>query len=166
MDAVATKIPTPYPLPSTVVQPDWIDHNGHMNVAYYLMAFDIASGGLLDFLGLGKDYRRETANGTFTGELHIRYRGEVKEGDLLRFTAQVIGCDSKRVHYWIEMYHETEGYLAATCELVTLHMDMTIRRVAPMPDDMVEWIEKVRDAHATLPRPDGLGNVIATKGNA
>lgn len=163
MDSVATDIPTPFPLPSTVVQPEWIDHNGHMNVAYYLMAFDIASGGLLRYLGLGKEYRRDTNGGTFTGELHITYKREVMEGDPLRMTAQVIGVDSKRVHYWLEMYHETEGYLAATSEMVTLHIDMTKRRVSPMPAEMLAWMQKVRDAHAALPRPDGLGHVIGVK---
>jgi acyl-CoA thioester hydrolase len=153
-------IPTPLELPSTTVKPEWIDFNGHMNVAYYLLAFDKASETLDEFLGLSPEYRTRTNNGTFAGDIHIAYRQELKEGDPIRMTGRVIDCDAKRVHYWIEMFHGTEGYLAATSEYMILHIDMSVRRVAPMDPDMVDWIGKVRDAHAALGTPNGLGKVM------
>ena len=155
-----TEIPTPLELPSTTVKPEWIDFNGHMNVAYYLLAFDEASETLDAFLGLSPEYRQKTENGTFAGDIHISYLQELKEGDPIRMTGRVIACDSKRVHYWLEMFHETEGYLAATSEYMILHIDMSVRRVAPMAPGLITWIEQVRDAHAALPMPKGLGKVM------
>ena len=155
-----TPIPVPAALPGTIVKPEWIDHNGHMNLAYYLLAFDQASDVLTDYLGLTPEYKARTNSATFVGDIHIPYRQEVLEGDPLHFTAQVIQCDAKRVHFWLEMFHKTDGYLAATAEFISLHIDMSIRKVAPMPDDMLDWIRQVRDAHAALPLPKDLGRVI------
>ncbi len=58
------------------------------------------------------------------------------------------------------MFHATEGYLAATAEYMLLHIDMSVRRVAPMAPEIVARIEQVRDAHATLGTPKGLGKVM------
>lgn len=158
------EIPTPLDLPPTSVKPEWIDFNGHMNVAYYLLAFDKASETLDAFLGLSPEYREKTGNGTFAGDIHISYRREVLEGDPLRMTGQVIACDAKRVHYWLEMFHATEGYLAATAEYMILHVDMSVRRVSPMGPELRRWIGKVRDAHAALGTPDGIGKVLNVPG--
>ncbi len=154
------KIPTPLDLPTETVKPEWIDYNGHMNVAYYLLAFDEASETLDAYLGLSREYKKRAYKGTFAGDIHISYIREVKEGDPLRMTGRVVGSDAKRVHYWLEMFHATEGYLAATAEYMILHIDMSVRRVAPMAPDMVEWIAQVRDAHAALDKPKGLGKVM------
>ena len=162
MDAT-TEIQTPRDLPGTVVKPEWIDHNGHMNLAYYLLAFDQASDHLTDYLGLTAAYKAATNSATFVGDVHVTYKQEVLEGDPLRITGRVIACDSKRVHFWLEMFHETEGYLAAMAEFISLHIDMSVRRVAPMPDDMLKWIQTVRDAHNVLPLPKDLGRVIKVK---
>ena len=75
-------------------------------------------------------------------------------------TGRVIACDAKRVHCWMEMYHAKEGFLAATMEKMILHMDMSVRRVAPMAPELFAWIKKVRDAHAALPAPSGLSKVM------
>ena len=153
-------IPTPLELPPATVKPEWIDFNGHMNVAYYVLAFDEASETLDAFLGLSPEYREKTENGTFAGNIHVAYLQECKEGDPLRMTGRVVACDEKRVHYWLEMFHGTEGYLAATAEYMILHVDMSVRRVSPMAPENVAWIEQVRDAHAVLGTPKGLGKVM------
>jgi acyl-CoA thioester hydrolase len=157
-------IPTPLELPPATVRPEWIDFNGHMNVAYYLLAFDEASETLDAFLGLSPEYRERTNNGTFVGDIHITYLREVRQGDPLRITGRVIACDAKRMHYWLEMFHATEGFLAATAEFMMLHIDMSVRRVAPMAPELVDWVERVRDAHAVLGAPDGLGKVMKVPG--
>ena len=159
-------IPTPFELPQAVVIPEWIDHNGHMNVANYLRAFDTAADALGTRMGLSREYKRRTNSATFIGDVHIAYRREVREGDRLRFTGRIVACDAKRVHYWLEMFHADEGYLAATAEFLELHIDMSVRRVAPMPPDILKGIEAVRDAHAVLPLPEGLGKVIHVPGGA
>lgn len=153
-------IPCPLELEPTSVKPEWIDHNGHMNVAFYLLAFDQAAGGLDDYLGLSREYKARTNSATFVGDVHVNYQKEVKVGAPLRLTAQVIANDSKRVHFWMEMFHQTEGFLVATAEFIILHIDMSVRRVSPMPDTLVERIAAVRRAHDSLGTPEGLGRVI------
>ncbi len=150
-------IPTPFELPAATVLPEWIDMNGHMNVAYYLLAFDLASDVFSDFLGLTADYKKRTNSATFAGDVHLVYKREVKDGDPLRFTGRILDCDAKRVHFWLEMYHGTENYLAATVEFLNLHVDMAVRRVAPMGAEKLAHIEAIRDAHAALPWPADVG---------
>ena len=40
----------------TKVNSDWIDYNGHMNVAYYVMIGDQATDKFFNFLGMGNQY--------------------------------------------------------------------------------------------------------------
>ena len=102
----------PLSLHRDTVRPDWIDFNGHMNVAYYVLAFDGATDRFFDHLGLDAAYRHATNRSTFALEQHILYLREVKEGDPLRFTTQLIDHDAKRIHYFHRMYNDREGYLA------------------------------------------------------
>jgi len=149
-----------------IVRPEWIDHNGHMNMAYYLLAFDLASDVLAENLGLTREYKKRTNTATFAGETHIVYKREVLEGDPLRFTGRVIACDAKRMHFWLEMYHGAQGYLAATTEFLILHIDMTVRRVAAMEPEQLARIEAARDAQAALPLPADIGRVMGVPGQS
>lgn len=153
-------IPTPFESEPTVVRPEWIDHNGHMNVAYYLLAFDEACGDLLNLIGLTHAHKKANQCATFVGDFHIHYARELLEGDPIRVTNRVIDCDPKRVHFWQEMYHADEGYLAAQSEAISLHIDMTKRRVAPMDADVFAQVQAVQLAHSVLPRPGNLSRVI------
>ena len=90
----------------------------------------------------------------------VTYVQEVHEGDPLRFTTRILNCDEKRIHFWHEMYHATEGYLAATNELLSLHIDLTNRRVAPMAPERAEWVREICDRQSTLPEPRGVGRLI------
>ena len=153
-------IPVPFDQYTETVRPEWIDHNGHMNMAYYVLAFDEASGALMRYIGIDQSYRDRTGHGTFTGDFHIHYVQEGMESDPLRFHQWIVEFDEKRVHYWLEMYHAKEGFLAATMEKMILHMDMSVRRGAPMAPELFAWIKKVRDAPAALPAPSGLSKVM------
>lgn len=159
----STSIPTPLELHTETVLPEWIDYNGHMNVAFYVLAFDHATDAMLEFLQLTHDYKAKENTTTFVADMNVTYRREVKEGDPLRFTTRILNCDEKRIHFWHEMYHATEGYLAATNELLSLHIDLTSRRVGPMTDAVFTWVNEVCNAHASLPEPAGLGRLIGMK---
>ena len=146
------------------VRPGWIDFNGHMNVAYYVLIFDHAVDALFNHVGLDTDYRTRTTGSTFTVESHITYDRELVEGDEARCTAQLMDFDEKRIHHYYEMYHATEGYLAATTEFMSLHVDLETRRVVPMPDAILDQLGGLMASHARLPRPENLGRVINNKG--
>ena len=140
-----------------VVRPEWIDSNHHMNVGYYLVVFDLATDEFMRWVGLGQDYRRARRVTTFCLEAHVTYHKEVREGDPLRFTTQLLGHDAKRLHYFHQMYHAEEGYLAATNELMSLHVSEETRRGAPMAPEVLERLRLIQTAHDRLPRPPQVG---------
>jgi acyl-CoA thioester hydrolase len=148
---------------TTAVQPDWIDYNGHMNVAFYVLAFDKATDGLLDHLGLGEAYRRSTNCSMFALEAHVTYDRELKLGDRLAIDTQLIDADEKRLHFFHRMTHADKGYLAATSELMALHVDLAGPRSAPMPAAARAALEPLRAAHRLLPPPPQLGRRIGLK---
>jgi acyl-CoA thioester hydrolase len=145
------------------VLPEWIDWNGHMNVGFYVVAFDKATDTLCNQLGVSWDYTREKIGMTFVLEAHVTYDREVTEGDPLRITTQILDHDAKRLHYIHMMYHESEGFLAATNELMLMNIDYATRRAAPWPDWAMERIETLAARHATLPRPSQAGRLIGIK---
>ena len=147
-----------------VVLPEWIDNNGHMNLAYYVVLFDKATDLLFDAIGLGDPYRAATGNATFAAESHTSYQREVRVGERVRVVPYLLGADRKRVHYFHEMFHAVEGHRIATQELLSLHIDMSIRRVAPVPDEVHERIQAAVRARRDQPLPDGVGRRIAMPG--
>ena len=145
------------------VLPEWIDYNGHMNVAYYFLAFDHATDAFYDFIGCGEHYKSAGSFSTFTLEGHITYDQEVLQGDRLRFTTQLLDFDEKRLHYFHIMYHADKGYAAATNELIAMHIDMEQRRSAPFPPEILERLAGIGERHAGLPRPEKSGRVIGIR---
>ncbi len=158
-----TDISQPLELHTGIVLPEWIDYNGHMNVAYYVLAFDLATDAFLDYVGLDQAYKKDANCTTFVVDMNVSYKGEVLEGDPLRFTTQVLNADEKRLHYFHCMYHAEKGYLAATNEIMTVHISLATRRVAPMRDDVLRRVEAIRDRHGLLPAPEQAGRMIAIK---
>jgi acyl-CoA thioester hydrolase len=143
-----------------VVRPEWIDHNGHMNVGYYLVVFDFATDEFFRWVGLDEAHRRARNITTFCLEAHVTYHREVRSGDPLRFTTHLLGHDAKRIHFIHAMYHATEGYLAATNELMSLHVDLATRRGAPMATEIGVRLAAIQAAHDTLERPPQAGRRI------
>ena len=116
-----------------VVLPEWIDANGHMNMAYYVVLFDQATDLMYETLGVGQSYREATGNSTFTAETHTLYEREMRVGERVRVTLHLLAVDAKRLHYFLEMFHAEGGHRVAAQELLGLHIDLSVRRVAPMP---------------------------------
>ena len=161
-------IPAPYECFEGEVLPEWIDYNGHMNLAYYTVLFDYATDLLFDELGLGLDYRRATRKGTFVAETHNLYERELLVGARVRVATQIVGADTKRLHLAHAMFAldggPNGGQRAATQELMFLHVDLALRRVSPFPEDLRRRVAACAAAHAALPRPDWVGRRIAMPG--
>ena len=156
-------IPAPLKLYKGLIVPEWIDYNGHMNVAYYVLVFDRATDDFFDFMGLTAAYRAAGNVSAFTAEMHVNYIREVKEGDEVFVTTQLLGYDEKRFHYFHHMYHAEQRYLAATSELLCLYVDMNIRRVVPMPSLIMDRLAEIERSHAALPVPEEVGSVMKVK---
>ena len=156
-------IPAPLDLHRETVRPEWIDYNGHMNVAFYVLAFDHATDAVFDHLGLGADYRRQTGCSVFAMELHVTYLAELKEGEPLRVTTQILDCDEKRLHFFHRMYHAERGVQAACLEIVGLNVDLAARKSRPFPAETLACLRQAAAAHAALPRPAEAGRVMGLK---
>lgn len=154
----------PAPLRSTPmrVEPQWIDYNGHLNMAFYNVLFDRAFDEVLAALGLGPDYLKAANHSTFTAEAHVTYINEIGAGDEVTVTFQLLDHDEKRLHSFQEMFLP-DGRLVATSEQMSLHVDMSIRKVAPYPDAILARLRTIRRAHATLPNKPQVGHVIGIR---
>jgi len=170
-------MPTAAPLPSNLrdpsqapfaaleiaMKPEWVDHNGHLNMGYFMVAFDLATDEFLPHCGLGNHGRQNYGITTMTLEGHITYEREMMAGAGLRFVTQLLGFDAKRLHYMHFLYHAEQGYLASTNELITIAVDMKSRRSSAMPDVVMARLEKIWDAHKHLPKPPQQGRVIGIR---
>lgn len=143
------------------IEPQWIDYNGHLNMAYYNVLFDRAVDELWLQLGIGPDYLKSRNKSTFTAECHVRYIREIHLGDPAQVSILVVGADDKRIHTFKELRHATESWLSATSENMTLHMDMEARKVGPFPPDVQANVDALAKAHGSLERPDGIGRSVA-----
>jgi len=148
------------------VEPGWIDYNGHLNMAYYLVLFDRAVDEAFAVAGLGPDYLRERDCSYFTAEIHTVYRRELSLREEVRATVQLIDYDEKRVHAYLELREAREGWVAATCEKLFLHVDMRSRSVCPFPPDILSNLAAVKAAHGRLSRPETLGRSIGLRRGA
>ena len=151
--------------PRQTVIPDWIDYNGHLNMAFYNVIFDKGVDHLYDHLGIGAEYAQSGVGSCFTLEVHVHYLNELSLHDEVEVHFQLLDFDEKRVHFFEQMYHTGEGYLAATSEQIGLHVDMTTRRAAPFPADVLARLEELKAAHQTIEVPSEVGHVIGIKKN-
>lgn len=142
------------------VIPDWCDYNNHLNMAYYALIFDHATDAFLDSIGLDRSYREAHDASTFAVETHINYLAEVRNGEEVFCTTHLLDYDAKRIHFFHRMYHAEQGYLSATTEIMSVHVDMNARKVAPMTDELQGNLERLLEVHSKLPAPDQKGRVM------
>ena len=122
------------------VLPEWIDVNEHMNVAYYVLAFDQAVDALWEEFGITEDYINVSSSSTFAVESHITWQRELAVNETYIISSQLLAYDSKRIHQLMRMYHAEKKFLAATAEWLNLHVDLDVRKVSPWPDPILDRI--------------------------
>lgn len=144
------------------VEKDWIDYNGHMNMAYYNVLFDRCSDDAFELMGMGADYARTRRLTTYTAEVHVCYVRELHLGDRVSSTFHLLDHDDKRLRAYQELTH-VDGWLAATAEVLTLHIDMAGPKVAPFPPDIMTRVEALHAVHASLPMPERAGRAIGIR---
>ncbi|MCC3306501.1 thioesterase family protein [Sneathiella sp. HT1-7] len=146
------------------VRPEWIDHNKHMNVAYYVLIFDHALDDFLDEIELTREYRQSANCTVYVLETHVTYIQEVHEGDALNMYVRVLDCDEKRMHLFLEMRHRDKGFLAATSEQMIMHLSTKDGpKAAPMPENLQTNLQKHKDQFAGDPLPKQAGAVIGIR---
>ena len=160
--ATATTPGRQEPFQSSVmrIEPAWIDYNGHLNMAYYNVLFDRAVDEAFELIGCGVDYVKTRGHSTFTAEVHVRYLRELREGDPVRVTFQLLEYDNKRMHYFEQLFHAQEGWVSATSENMSLHVDMTAKKTVPFPPEIVRRLLQMNASHGQLPRPEAAGRSV------
>ena len=150
-------------LPALAVLPEWIDYNGHMNVSYYVLAFDRGVDAFMEFIGVAPAYIEQRRTSTFTLEMHVKFIHELRLGDPLRINCQLLDFDTKRVHYFLRMHHAEDGHLAAVSEQIMVHVDLETRRSSEFPGDVRLALTNLMSAHHGLPHPEQSGSVIGIR---
>lgn len=148
---------------TVTVVPEWVDYNGHMNLAFYVLAFDKATDNFYDSLGIGLDYRARENSSMFTLGINVDYLREVFAGDDVRITTQMLDCDEKRMRYIHHMYEGEQSDPVAINECFAVHVDMTSRKSAPFPAATRERVDRTLMAHRQLPRPAYAGRLLGKK---
>ena len=144
----------------SVVKPEWIDHNGHMNVGYFVVAFDEATDAVYETWGIGMAYPTEHGCSVFTLGMNVDYTAELFAGDPLRIETDLVDLDHKRIHYFHRLFHDGTGKLAATNECLCMNVDLATKRSAPFPAQVLAKLEAAR--HGGEP-PAGFGRMLAIR---
>ena len=153
----------PLELATLTVLPEWIDYNGHMNVSYYVLAFDRGVDAFMELIGISPANIEQRQTSTFTLEMHVKFIHELRLGDPLRINCQLLDFDTKRVHYFLRMHHAEDGHLAAVSEQIMVHVDLETRRSSEFPGDVRLALTNLMSAHHDLPRPEKSGSVIGIR---
>ena len=148
---------------TATIKPEWIDYNGHMNVAYYMLVFDAGGDALLDYLGLDEAYRERSRTSTYVLEAHINYERELLVDALVDIYLQLVDHDAKRVHYVLTMQHREEDFRAATCEIMLMQIDMRTTRGTAMPEFALDRLAALAAEQSDLAPPANLGSVIGIR---
>lgn len=124
------------------VHDEWIDYNGHLSEAYYVLVLGHATDAVMEAVGLGPSYRAERQASLFTVEAHIRYLDQVSRGARLEVRSEVVGASDKLLWIWHEMF--ADGRLRATEEVLGVHVDTASGRSSRFPDDVAGAIAAAR----------------------
>lgn len=162
MPANSAKFDAPVIAPDMTIEAQWIDYNDHLNMAYYNVLFDRIADAGVELLGLGEAYRRATDRTLMTAEAHVTYLRELKKDAVVRGTFRLLDADRKRMHAYEELYHR-DGWLAATSEIIILHVDLRGPKVVPFAEDVHDAVQAMLDAHRVLPRPKYIGRLMGLK---
>jgi len=144
----------------TPVQADWVDYNGHLRDAYYLLIFSYATDALMERIGLDADSRGQSGTSLFTLEAHINYLHEVKLGTEVWVQTQIIGFDRKRLHLYHSLHREGFEEALAASEQMLLHVDLAGPKSAPFSALSVERLQGLQDQQQGLPPAPYVGRVI------
>ncbi|MEM0944713.1 MAG: thioesterase family protein [Pseudomonadota bacterium] len=155
---------TPIRTATQTVPTAWLDYNGHMNVAYYTMAFDRALDEIFDdWLDIGERQAREDRMGPMALQSQIHYLAELREGEDFACDFRLLDHDQKKAHFFVTMINLGTGGEAATYESISMNVDLEARRSAPYTEAALGRLEAMMAAHRDLPRPSRAGAVIGIR---
>ena len=135
---------------------EWTDYNGHMNLSYYILVFDIGAEVILSKFKMGEHSAKTTKKSTMVVETHTTYNQEVKEGDEVDIFISYFDHDNKRLLYKLEMYNKAKNTLSAATEVLSLYIDLNIRKVAEIEKEKKIIIDEFINNNKSQFKSDNL----------
>ena len=135
---------------------EWTDYNKHMNLSYYILVFDLGAEVILSKFKMGEHSAKTTKKSTMVVETHTIYNQEVKEGDRVDVYLCHFDHDNKRLHYKLEMYNKAKNTLSATTEVLSLYIDLNVRKVAEIEGDKKNTMDEFINQHKSQFKSDNL----------
>ena len=120
---------------------DWIDYNGHMNLSYYILVFDMGAEVILSKFEMGEHSAKTTKKSTMVVETHTNYLKEVKENEEVIISLSYFDHDKKRLHYKLEMHEKSTNNLSATTEVLALYMNLNERKVSEFEKEKIKIMD-------------------------
>ena len=148
----------------TPVLGEWVDYNGHLRDAFYLLIFSYATDAFMQRIGLNASDRGESGHSLFTLECHLNYLHEVKLDAQVQVRTQVIGHDRKRLHLYHSLHLEGSDEPLAANEQMLLHVQLAGPKSAPFGEQSLQRLKEILAQQGNLPRPDYVGRVIGLPG--
>ncbi|MBC8299070.1 MAG: thioesterase family protein [Pelagibacterales bacterium] len=135
---------------------EWTDYNNHMNLSYYILVFDLGAEVILSKFKMGEHSAKTTKKSTMVVETHTTYNQEVKEGDEVDVVLSHFDHDNKRLHYKLEMYDKAKNTLSATTEVLSLYIDLNIRKVSEIEEEKKIIIDEFINKNKSQFKSDNL----------
>ena len=129
------------------VKKEWIDYNGHMNMAYYIHIFDIAAELMLQKFKIGGNSAKSEKKSTMAIETHTIYNKEVNYEEEVNINVLHLDYDKKRIHYKLSMNHKEKKFQAATTEVLSLYVDLDLRKVTEFDIEKIKIMDNFIQAH-------------------
>ena len=143
-------------LSTTKIINNWTDYNGHMNLAFYILVFDKGAEEILSKFKMGEQSAKTTKKSTMAVESHTTYNNEVKENEEVDVYLSYFDHDKKRLHYKLEMYEKSKNILSATTEVLSLYIDLNIRKVAEFENEKLEIMDQFIEENKSKFKIDNL----------
>ena len=143
-------------LSTTKIINDWTDYNGHMNLAFYILVFDKGAEEILSKFKMGEQSAKTTKKSTMAVESHTTYNNEVKENEEVDVHLSYFNHDKKRLHYKLEMYEKSKNILSATTEVLSLYIDLNIRKVAEFENEKLKIMDQFIEENKSKFKIDNL----------
>jgi acyl-CoA thioester hydrolase len=124
------KLSLPIVVSQGTVKDDWIDYNGHMNMAYYVQCFEETSDFLLEHMNLGYRYAIEEQKGVFVIKCEINYRKEINLNEDFIISLEDLICKGKKLTVGLKMLNVGSETIA-DYQILNLNVDLQTKKSVP-----------------------------------
>ena len=151
---------------SIKIKPEWIDHNDHLNVAYFVLAFDFATDAVYEEWGVGSTYHEQTGYSVFTLGMNVDYLKELFLHDEVEIRTQLLDWDYKRIHYFHTMLLADTEEIVATNECLAMNVKMESKRSATFPIKVQQQLAEIYGQHLKIKKPQRCGRYLGINDHA